>query len=97
MEHELVWLPFAFLAGGAVGMIYFRLLWWTVRRIPESRHPAALVAGSFAVRLAVALAAFFFVMNGRWERMIVCLIGFLLVRQVMVARLRPTGVHREPQ
>jgi F1F0 ATPase subunit 2 len=90
MKHDVVLLPIAFLAGTAIGLYYFGLLWWTIRRIPRARHPAALVTGSFVVRIGVALAAFAFVMNGRWERMAACLAGFLLVRQLMIARVRPT-------
>lgn len=94
MEYDLVALPFAFLAGVAVGLFYFWLLWRTVRRIPHSRHPAVLVLGSFVVRIGIALAAFFLVMHGHWERMAACLLGFLLVRHLMIARIRPTDSNR---
>lgn len=89
MAIELLLLCLAFLAGTLLGLFYFGLLWATVRRVPTARHPALLVLGSFAVRMAVVIAAFYFVMNGRWERLAACLLGFLIVRQVMVSRIRP--------
>lgn len=89
MEIGIVWLSIAFIAGIVLGLFYFGLLWATVRRIPHARHPALLVLGSLAARMAVVIAVFYFVMNGRWERLAACLLGFLIVRQVMIARIRP--------
>lgn len=92
MQFDAVSLIVAFTAGCVVGLVYFGLLWWTVRRIPTARRPGLLLLGSLVGRLAAALAAFYVVMDGRWERMAACLLGFLVVRQVMIGRLRPSPV-----
>lgn len=84
-----LWLAISFASGCLLGLFYFGLLWQTVQRIPGSRNPALLVFGSFLVRIAMALTTFYFVMSGRWERILACLLGFLIVRQFLIARIRP--------
>jgi len=37
----------------------------------------------------VTVVGFFFVMGGRWERVVVCLVGFLMARIALTSRLRP--------
>lgn len=86
-------LTLSFAAGTAIGLAYFGLLWLTVRRIPSARHPGRLVLVSLALRLALALALFYLVMAGRWERMLAALVGFLLMRQILMRRLGP---RRQP-
>ena len=85
----LIFLIVACIAGVGLGLFYFGGLWLTVRRLPDSRGPALLFLGSFVGRTALTLLGFFFVMNGHWQRMLACLAGFLIARQVLIARLRP--------
>jgi len=86
---QLLTLFLAFVAGLVLGLFYFGGLWLTVQRLPQSRHPGLLTLASLVVRLGVTLAAFYLVMGGRWERLLVCLAGFLLVRFLLVRRLGP--------
>ncbi len=79
----------AFAAGLLLGLFYFGGLWLTVQRLPRSEHPGMLTLVSLIIRLGVTLAGFYLVMAGRWERLLVCLAGFLLVRIVLVRRLGP--------
>jgi F1F0 ATPase subunit 2 len=81
-------------AGGAsVGLLYFGGLWWTIRRLPDAGHPAALVLGSFAVRTALAGLAFFVLFAGDPSRLVAALGGFVLVRVGLVRRVRPAPVE----
>ena len=85
-----IWvLVLAFMAGLGLGVFYFGGLWLTVQRLPQARHPGLLTLLSLIIRLGVTLAAFYLVMAGRWERLLVCLAGFLLVRVVLVRRWGP--------
>jgi F1F0 ATPase subunit 2 len=84
------------LAGGAgvgLGLFYFGGLWLTVRRLSDCGRPSLLFLGSFAGRTALTLMVFYLVMDGRWERMLACLVGFIAARQFLISRLRP---EREP-
>lgn len=83
-------------AGMGLGLFYFGGLWLTVRRLPDSGGPA-LVLGSFVGRTALTLLGFYFVMDGRWERMLACLAGFIIARQVLISRLRPDRAATLPR
>jgi F1F0 ATPase subunit 2 len=86
---SLLPLLLAFAAGLGLGLFYFGGLWLTVRQLPTSRYPVPLLLASFAGRTAVAVVGFYFVMGGRWERALACLVGFLVARFVLTSRLRP--------
>jgi len=78
-------------AGIGLGICYFFGLWLTVRRLTTARRPVLMSLSSFFGRLAVVLLGFYFVMGGRWERLIACLVGFLAIRVVLVRRWGPDG------
>lgn len=76
----------AFAAGLALGAFYFTALWRTVKKLPETLHPVRLMLGSFALRIAVALAGFYFVMGGHWERLAVAFMGFIFMKVILTRR-----------
>ena len=76
----------AFAAGLVLGAFYFIALWRTVRKLPDAPRPLRLMLGSFIVRMAVVLSGFYFVMSGHWERLVIALIGFILMRQLLTSR-----------
>ena len=88
--NQLIPLFLAFVAGIVVGLFYFGGLWLTVQRLPQTRRPAVLSLVSLFIRLSLTLAVFYLVMAGRWERLLACLAGFLLMRLLLVRRWRPT-------
>lgn len=77
------------LAGVLLGLFYFGGLWLTVRKIPSSGNPGILILGSFVVRLLVTLCGMYLVMDGKWELLVACLAGFLLMRIVLTRMLDP--------
>jgi F1F0 ATPase subunit 2 len=79
----------AFLGGTAIGFMFFGGLYWTVRKLPSVKRPWLWMTTSFWLRIAVAGLAFYGVSAGRWERMLVSLVGFLLVRTVMLRKIKP--------
>lgn len=80
MSADTASLAGAFLAGVVLGALYAATLWAAVRRLARLRQPAlALVAGS-VLRIGLLLGAFYLVMDGRWERLLACFAGFLVVR-----------------
>jgi len=89
--NQLLFLFLAFMAGVAVGLFYFGGLWLTIQRLPGALHPGVLTLVSLIIRLGVTLAVFYLVMAGRWERLLVCLAGFLLARILLVRRLGPVS------
>ena len=85
-------LVLAGLAGGALGTFFFGGLWWTVHKRLNSSKAALWVLGSFVVRIAVTVAGFYWVGGAQWPRMLACLIGFVVARQV-VMRLTQEANH----
>lgn len=77
----------AFAAGLVLGAFYFIALWRTVKRLPDTPRPLRLMLGSFALRMAVVLPGFYFVMGGQWERLATALMGFILMRMILTRHI----------
>lgn len=80
--YDLVLLAAALAAGLALGAMFFGGLWWTVLRGVTSPRPALWFVGSMLLRTGIALGGFYLVGGGRWERWLLCLLGFLLARLI---------------
>jgi F1F0 ATPase subunit 2 len=78
-------------AGVGVGIIYLGGLWWTVRRLAVVKRPGLLLFSSFLVRTGLALVCLYLLTGKDWIRLMAALLGFLVVRFVMVWFLRPEG------
>jgi F1F0 ATPase subunit 2 len=91
---NVLYLFMAFLVGVGAGIVYFGGLWWTVRQLPFVRQPALLTLGSFIIRTGISLTAFYLASGGHWERILVNLLGFIVMRGFLVRRVRlaSTGV-----
>ena len=85
----------AWATGLLLGALYFGGLWLTVRRGVSSAHPARLFLGSLLIRSAVALAGFYLVGRGHWERMALCLLAFVIAREIVKALTRPPVQRRD--
>lgn len=90
-------LALACTAGMALGLFYFGGLWLTVRQLSRQRRPLPLFLGSFLGRTVLVVAGFYFVMGGRWERMLACLAGFIMARLLLTSRLRQEASPVPPQ
>jgi len=77
---KILTLVLASMMGGLLGATFFGGLWWTVRRGISSRQPAAWFLGSLLLRMSIALGGFYFVSGGHWERLVLCLLGFVSAR-----------------
>jgi F1F0 ATPase subunit 2 len=86
---EVIILITAFAAGIGLGTFYFGGLWLTVQRLPKVRRPALLSMCSFFGRLGIVLFGFYLIMDGHWERIIVCMLGFLTMRVILTRLLGP--------
>ena len=85
--------------GIALGVLFFGGLWWTVRKGVSSQRSAFWFIGSLLLRTSIALAGFYLIARGHWERLLLCLLGFVIAR-LIVTRLtraaeRPTYLAQE--
>ncbi len=76
-------LVLALVAGGGLGAIFFGGLWWTTRLGVSSARSASWFVGSLLLRMSIALAGFYVVSGGRWERLLACLVGFTIARVII--------------
>jgi F1F0 ATPase subunit 2 len=79
----------AFAAGLLLGLFYFGTLWLTVRHLPKTRMPALWALGSFFARTGITLFGFYLATAGHWERLLVCLLGFMAMRKFLVRHWKP--------
>ncbi len=86
--NETLLLVLAGSAGLLIGALFFGGLFWTVREGLLSKRPTLLFVGSLLFRSAVALGGFYVVGRGRWERLVMCLIGFVVARAVVTRLTR---------
>jgi F1F0 ATPase subunit 2 len=86
---ETLGLMLALVTGISLGAIFFGGLWWTVQKGVSSKQPALWFLGSLLLRTCLALAGFYFVARGRWERLLLCLVGFIAARLMVTHFTRP--------
>jgi F1F0 ATPase subunit 2 len=91
--NELLTLALAGSAGAVLGAIFFGGLWWTVRKGAASPRPALWFLGSLLLRMSLVLAGFYAVGGGHWERLLLCLLGFLAARVIVTRMTRHPERH----
>ncbi len=90
--NETLSLALALATGVLLGGIYFGGLWWTVCKGFSSKQPALWFLGSLLLRTSIALAGFYFIARGHWERLLVCLVGFIMARLIVMWLTRAAEV-----
>jgi len=78
----------AFGGGILLGLIHFWGLWWTTRRSMTVSNPTALILGSYLLRLLTMLLGIYWIMDGRWQRLVACFAGILIARLIVLRSAR---------
>ena len=91
--NEALTLVLAWVAGGVLGAMFFGGLWWTVQKGVSSKQPALWFFGSLLLRMSIAVAGFYFVSGGHWERLLACLLGFVIARFIVMRLTGPPVEH----
>ena len=91
MMNDPLSLLLSFVAGLLLGVVFYGGLWWTIRKGLSSPRPALLFLGSAVLRMSIVVTGFHFVSSGQWQRLVVCLAGFI------IARLAVTWLTRSKQ
>ena len=97
--NETLSLALALVTGGLIGAIYFGGLWWTVQKGSLSKQPALWFLVSLLLRTSIALTGFYFIASGHWQRLLMCLFGFIMARLIVTwltrAAEKPTYLKQE--
>jgi F1F0 ATPase subunit 2 len=80
---ELVSLALALITGVVLGALFFGGLWWTVRKCISAKQPALWFFGGGLLRMTVALAGFYLIADGHWQRLLAGLLGFVTARMIV--------------
>ncbi|SPE20769.1 F1/F0 ATPase, Methanosarcina type, subunit 2 [Burkholderiales bacterium] len=92
--HEALMLALAWAMGLLLGAIFFGGLWWTTRKAVASRWPALWFAGSLLLRVCIVLAGLVAVGRGDWQRLLACLLGFLVAQAIAMWWHRPLDASK---
>ena len=97
--NEVVILALSVVAGLLLGAFVFGGLWWTVGKGLASQRPGLWFFLSLLLRMSVALTVFYFVGREHWQRLVVCLLGFVIARLVIQRLTQPLADDqaRQPQ
>lgn len=85
MSNALILFPML-AAGFLLGLMFFGVLVWTTRKGLASGNPVAWFLCSWIARITIVLVAFYLVSGAVWQRVLVCLAGFILARNVVIRR-----------
>jgi F1F0 ATPase subunit 2 len=91
----IIGLIVAFVIGLLLAVANYTVLWFTVKKLVSARNPAALALASFHARTAIVVLGFYIVTKGDPVRLVVCALGFLLVRTIAVRRVAAAGSSGE--
>lgn len=94
MTQTFTPLAMAFLAGALLAAMYLGALWLTVQRLSRVRHPAGWLFGSWIARTTLLLGGLYAITAGHWERLLACLVGFLVARTLVLQRVGPPAAAR---
>ena len=94
--NDIISLLPALFEGIVLGTIFFGGLWLTVRRGLHSKKSALVFSLSLILRLFITLSGFYFVGGGNWQKLLVCLAGFLAAR-IVILQITKKSVHPKTQ
>ena len=86
---EVLYMILSFIAGLLLGTLFFGGLWFTVKKIVNAKVPALWVISSFVFRVGIVLVGFYYVSLGNWQGLMICLLGFIIARFVVVHFTKP--------
>ncbi len=77
--------------GAILGLFYFCGLWFTLRRLHDSKQPALLTFGSFLGRTVVCVLGFYLILGSGIEALILSVVGFILAKIILINRIAVEG------
>ncbi len=82
--NETGYMILAFIGGLLLGTFFFGGLWFTVKKAVTAKVPALWIFSSFFLRIGITLVGFYFIGAGNWQRLVICVVGFIVARFVVI-------------
>jgi len=92
--NETLMMALAWVFGAVLGVVFFGGLWWTIRKSLYSKRPALWIFGSLLLRMGIVAAGFYLFSERHWERLLLCLLGFIAARFGVIRLTRPSGQNQ---
>ena len=86
----------SFIAGIALGIVFFGGLWLTVRKAMSSNRPAIWFVASLLIRSALVISGLYWATGQQWQRLLVSLSGFILSRFLVLYVTKRLSEKNEP-
>ena len=83
-------------AGFLLGVFFFGGLWWTTKKALLSKLPALWFLISLFVRLGITVSVIYVISRDNWQRILICLLGFIIGR-IIVIRLTKITANKKNQ
>jgi len=83
--NDFVVRALVFIVGLALGTLFFGGLWLTVKKALTSNKPTLWFLGSLVLRVGITMLGFYYVAMGDWINMLVCLLGFVIARFMVLS------------
>jgi len=81
--NQVLYSIVSFITGLLLGTLFFGGLWLTVKKAVTSKKPALWFVGSFLFRTGITLLGFYYTSLGNWQRLLICMLGFIIARLVI--------------
>lgn len=94
--NETMSMIVAFVAGIALGIVFFGGLWFTVKKAVHAKNPAIWIVISFILRISIILLGFYVIGFDHWQHLLLCLLGFIVAR-FMVIHFTKSFDAKQPQ
>jgi len=82
--NETLLMILAFIGGFLLGVLFFGGLWLTVKKLVTAKMPEIWFIGSFFLRIGITLIGFYFISLGNWQRLLICVLGFVAARFIVM-------------
>lgn len=81
--NDILYMVMALIAGLLIGTLFFGGLRLSVKKAVVSKIPALWFVGSFFLRMSIAMIGFYYISLGSWQRLLICLLGFVAARLII--------------
>lgn len=84
MVNEIVKFILSITSGLFLGVLYFWMLWKTIKKLPKSKQPVMIILKSLATRIIPLMAAFYLLLQIGWKYALTAVLGFMIARLVFL-------------
>lgn len=84
----------ALVIGILLGILFFGGLWYTVKKAINFKRPALWFLASFFTRTGVTLLGFYYISLGKWQHLLLCLVGFIVGRFMVLRMTKAKDVEK---